>query len=101
MRKITNFNEYRELVISGELDFEKLFKGTDANKGFEITRKIVNKYVEIIYSDKVLYLHKNELDLITAMFALIGGFGRMEPQYRDMELEANLYALIETAKQSR
>ena len=97
--KIKSFNEYRKLVINGELTFEKLFKGTTPETVYAIARKIAKAYEkEILKEDNSFKLYENELKLIQDTFTLIFIFAKEEPQFRDMETEAIFYSIIQCAK---
>ena len=97
MRKITSFNEYREMVTTGELDFEKLFKDTDPEQGIKIIKRVAKSYEDAIMNNGITRISGKELLMVKSMFALIGGFGRMQPEFAEPEIEAILYAVMMSA----
>lgn len=98
--KIKSFNEYRELVTKGELTFEKLFKDTEPEQVFEIATKIAKAYENIIMNDEELCISRNELMMINSIFKLIFIFGRMNPEFRNVETEAIFYTLMACATET-
>lgn len=97
MRKITSFKEYREMVTTGELTFEKLFENSEPEQGINIIKRVAKSYEDAITKGELTRISGRELLMVKSMFALIGGFGRMEPQFAEPETEAILYAVMMSA----